>query len=186
MCGEAVVKGKGTRLTDALELLSARLDKRSGGGYLQALVADAWKRTAGPSVVAHTTGAHLRQGELLVNVDSPVWATELSALSEHYRQALNEELGEEAVKSVRFTVSRKVQLAVERQQEEEAAEREEAEDKVASAPLTDQEKAQVYSSASVISDPELREAAIRATIADLEWKKGLKEAKRREAPRQGP
>jgi len=173
------VKRKGTQLTDALELLSARLDKRSGGGYLQSRVAEAWKKLAGPSVEHHTTGAHLRKGELLVSVDSPVWATELSALSEHYRQALNDELGEEAVSSVRFTVSRAVQLSAERRRDDDEDAREKAEEKVPSLALTDQEREQVYSSASVIPDPELREAAIKATIADLEWKKGLREAKRR-------
>jgi predicted nucleic acid-binding Zn ribbon protein len=53
-------------------------------------VLGAWSTVAGESVCSHTTGAHLRRGELVVYVDSPVWATELSALSEPYRVAINE------------------------------------------------------------------------------------------------
>ena len=172
------MKSKGHNLGDELSKLTTRLDRKSGGAYLQATVSRAWAKVAGDSVVAHTTGAHLREGELLVYVDSPVWATELSALSEPYRVALNEEIGEQAVRTVRFSVSRKVQFKVEEDLNEREAAKERESDKVPSIPLSKQEKEQIEASASSIPDLELREAVVRATIADLEWKKGLKAAKR--------
>ena len=133
------MKPRGHNLGDELSRLTARLDRKSGGAYLQATVSRAWAKVAGDSVVGHTTGAHLREGELLVYVDSPVWATELSALSEPYRVALNEEIGEQAVRTVRFSVSRKVQFKVEEDLSEREAAKERESDKVPSVPLSDAE-----------------------------------------------
>lgn len=176
-------KGRATNLSDELSRLAGRFDRR--GGLLQAKVAAAWKSVAGPNVAAHTTGAHIRGGEMVVFVDSPIWAAELSALSEKYRVAINEEIGQDAVKAIRFSVSRRV--AEERELEQREAEDEAfySEDKGASVPLSEQERAQVEMSASSIKDEELRKAVVRATIADLEWKKGLRAAEGRETPREG-
>jgi hypothetical protein len=102
-------RGKQARLGDELERLVGRLDKKGGGGLRGVRVAAAWKKVSGPMVEAHSTGAHLRDRTLVVFVDTPIWASELSAMAEHYRQAVNSELGEESVKAVRFTVSRKVE-----------------------------------------------------------------------------
>ena len=66
------------------------------------------KRSAGPIVGAHTTGVHLRDGALVVYVDSHAWANDMSALSERYRTEMNSGLGKELISRVSFTVSRKV------------------------------------------------------------------------------
>jgi len=179
-------KGKQRYLNEGLDGLIKRLDRKSGGSYFQMRVAQAWDQVAGPSVAAHTTGTHLREGEMVVHVDSPIWATELSALSERYRVEVNSFLGQEAVKAVRFTVSRKV----ERVRALETQERETDEfydaDKVESVKLSPTELRQVEESASTIPDKELREVVIRATVADLEWKKGLARHSGRETPREAP
>jgi hypothetical protein len=172
----------GSDIFNELSKIVGKLDRRSGGAYRQARAAWAWTEIAGPTVESHTTGAHLRGDELIVHVDSPVWATELSALSEQYRLAINEALGQETVRSVRFTVSRKVDDTRKREREEIEAEEFYRKDAVESIPLTEQERAQVVASAERIDDQELRETVIRATIADLEWKKGLKAARSREEP----
>jgi hypothetical protein len=101
-------RGTSSQLGSALERLVSRLDHKNGGGYLQSRVAQAWEDIAGPAIRAHTAGTHLRDGELVVYVDSPLWATELSALSEQYKTSMNSTLGQNPVRSVRFTVSRKV------------------------------------------------------------------------------
>lgn len=178
------MRRKGVDLESELRRLAARLD-RSGGGLSQAKIHTAWADVAGPLVTSHTTGAHLRDSELVVYVDTAVWATELSALAGPYQEALNQYLGEEVVKAVRFTVSRKVQEAFAHQATEKAKQAESREDDVPSVALTDQERAQVEASAAAIGDEELREAVIRATVADLEWKKGIEVAKSREKARQG-
>lgn len=174
---------EGTDLSRALEALTSRLDRKSGGGLLQVRVEKAWRTVSGPSVSAHTTGAHLRGTELLVYVDSPAWATELSALSEKYRVAMNAEIGQEAVGGVRFSVSRRVRQARDIEEQEEQSRESYRADAVESVPLSAAELRQVEASASAIEDRELRETVIRATVADLEWKKGLKAEKGRETPR---
>ncbi len=181
------MKRKGTQgqLGASLGMLVRRLDRKSGGGYLQSRVGDAWIKTAGSAVIAHTTGAHIRDGELVVFVDSALWATELSALSEHYRESVNQELGEPLVRTVRFTVSRNVEK--EKRIEKVLSESEDhiAEDKVDPVELTDGELAQIEASVSSIPDDELRRAVLRATVADLQWKKGLRAREAREAASEG-
>ena len=138
-----------------------------------------WEEIAGDTVLSQPTGAHVKRGELVVYVDSPIWATELSALSGEYQKRLNAALGKEAVTSVRFTVSRKVGEERAFRAREMAAEAEAEKDRVDAVPLTESERAQVEASASAIEDDALREAVVRATIADLEWKKGLSRAQNR-------
>lgn len=165
-------KGKQTDLASALMSLERRFSRTSQGRYLQVRVARAWESTAGPTVSEHTTGVFLRNGELNVQVDSSVWAAELAALAGPYTEALNTELGKETVRTIRFTVSRRVAQS----RREKTAQQEIAEfyrsDPSRSLPLTATERAQVEASASVIDDEELREAAIKATIASMEWRKG--------------
>lgn len=174
-----------TPLGAALSAYVRRLDR--GGGHLaSARVTEAWPQAVGADIARHTAGIFLREGELVVYVDSPVWATELTALAEPLRKALNTTLGEELVRATRFTVSKKVSSERQRERHEQETEDFYAEDKVEPVPLGKAEVEQVRKSASVIKDEELREAAIRATVKDLEWKRGLA---RRNAqpkpPRQG-
>jgi len=172
-------RGKSVDLSSSLDRLMRRLDRKSGGGLQQTRAAQAWYSIVGDSVSSHTTGAHLRDGEMVIYVDSPVWATELSALSEEYRTRINAELGQDSVRAMRFVVSRKVgeQRRIERVEGEIASFY--SQDKVESVRLTEAELAQVEASAAQIEDEGLRRAVIAATVADLEWKKGLEKHKRR-------
>lgn len=147
--------------------------------------ASAWEKVAGPTVSAHTTGAHLREGELVIHVDSNAWATELSSLAGPYLEKMRDEMGETPMRSIRFTVSKKV--GAEKKVKESEKERSEfyRPDDTPSIPLSRAEMEQVEASASVITDPELKEIAIRATVADLEGKKGRAAAKSREAASEG-
>jgi len=178
-------KGRQVEFGSALESLERRLDRTSGGRYVQVRVADAWEAVAGPTVADHTAGVFLRGGELVVQVDSSVWATELSALAGPYTEALNSHLGKDLVTTIRFTVSRRVKEA--RRHEEVQEEQDEfyAADPSRAVPLTEAERAQVEASAASIEDEELRKAVVKATIASMEWRKGLSEVKTRQEPRQG-
>lgn len=178
-----MVRGKQVDLGSALQGITRRLDHRSGGGFAQLRVVRAWAKVAGDLVDSHTTDIHVREGELVVLVDSPAWATELSALSAQYQEAINKEIGERVVKSMRFAVSKKVSDRRRSEVAEEEAEKERERDMVESVPLSETELAQVTESVSAIPDEELRQAVLRATVADLEWKKGIATAKRREAGR---
>jgi hypothetical protein len=159
------------KLGEALSHYLGRVDRR--GDLVRARIADVWEKAVGPDIARHTAGVHFRDGELVVYVDTPVWATELTALSQQLAESINEQLGQETVGSIRFTVSKKVSEC--RSLEAAAAEDEVFynEDDVDSVELAQDEVDQVRQSASVIRNEELREAVIRATIKDLEWKRGL-------------
>jgi hypothetical protein len=176
--------GRQTQLGDSLQSLLGRLDRKGSGGGTSAEVGSAWITTAGPTVQKHTTGAYLRDSTLIVYVDSSAWAHELSAMGERYRTAINERLGKELVSAIRFTVSKKVveehRIVI--------AEKEQVdfykEDDVPSVPLTEAELAQVEASVAGIPDAELRETVLRATVKDLEWKRGIAARNSREEPRE--
>ncbi len=142
--------------------------------------AEAWGRVAGEEIGKHTVGSALHDGELLVYVYSPTWATELSVMAEHLRVRINEELGEELVRSVRFTVSRRVQEERATLAAEEEQERFYAEDDVELLPLSRQERSQIEHMAAAIGDEALREAAVKAMTRHLEWKKGTRAENGRE------
>ncbi len=152
--------------------LWGRLD-RSEQGATRARAVSAWRSVAGEEVAAHARGFSLRDQELLVFVDSAVWANELSVLSEHYRLAVNERLGKELVTSIRFAVSRKVSEAREQEAEDEARASAGATERVAPVRATETEIEQVRQMAASVSDQELREAVIAAALAHLEWRKGI-------------
>jgi hypothetical protein len=178
-------RGNMTDLDSALNGLLGRLDRKNSGAWTAAKVAVLWADVAGPIVNAHTTGVHLRDGTLVVYVDSHARANDLSALSERYRVAMNSGLGKESVKKVSFTVSRKVSDERRLQVAEEETAEFYREDDVEPVPLTPTERAQVEASAAGIPDERLREAVIRATVKDLEWKRGIAQRNSREEPRDG-
>lgn len=179
----------GSDIGPALQRVVKSMDRSGGGGLLSARVEALWPEVVGSAIAAHTARAHVRRGELNVYVDSPVWATELSAMSEELRRRLNEALGKEAVRSVRFTVSSK---ATRPAGDAGPGARGDADARVKPIALDADERRRVEESAAGIADPELRETAVRATTKQLEWSKGLKAAsapqEAREAargPRQG-
>jgi len=177
--------GRTTGLGNALDGLVGKLDRKAGGAGTQARLVKLWEEVAGPIVLAHTTGVHLRDGTLVVYVDSNARANDMSALSEIYRTKLNSGLGKETVSKVTFTVSRKVTDEMRFSAAEEELEEFYREDDVDPIALSATELAQIKASAASIPDAELREAVIRATITDLEWKKGIAARNSREAARGG-
>ena len=166
-------RGRQTDLSAALDSIVRRLDKTGRAASTSARVLMAWDRVADGVVSAHTTGAHLREGILIVYVDGNSWATHFTAMSEQYRLALNEALGRELVSGMRFVVSRKVAEQHRLRRNEEKTEEFYQEDQVDPISLSNEELAQVRASVAEIPDAELREAVLRATVKDLEWKKAL-------------
>jgi hypothetical protein len=153
------------------ERVIGRLDRRGERDSARAVAA--WVRVTGPEIGRHTHGSTLRDGVLIVYVDSSAWANELTMMSEELRGRVNEAVGKETVRSMRFIVSRRVR------KESEAASHFEQEDaeaegvRVKPVPLTEEEAAQVEFAARTIPSQGLRQAAIRAVKTDLEWKKAL-------------
>ncbi len=160
---------------DSARGLLGRLDR--GGNLDRAIAVTAWREAAGEEVASHARGFAMRGGELLVIVDSSVWAGELSALSEDYRTAVNRIVGRELVRSMRFSVSKRV--SEENAWDSDQTRREDARrvDRIEPVPATKQEAAQVRAMAAPIHDVELREAAVGAALRALEWRKGRKARK---------
>jgi hypothetical protein len=164
------------RRTGEFRALADRWMKRVDphGRRRDAAAAMAWAGVVGDEIARHTLGMAVRDGELAVCVDSPTWANELSLMAEELRVRLNATLGKDPVRSIRFTVSKKVREET-RWSEGRLREQEMHEpDDVPVVPLTDDERLQVEYVAAAIHDQALREAAIRAMTSSLEWKKGIK------------
>lgn len=163
--------GRMERVSSLTEGVFGKLD-RTGKGRERARVIAAWRAVAGVEVFAHARGFALRDQELVVFVDSPIWANELAVLSERYRTAINEHLGKETVGSIRFAVSRKVVAQRRVEAEDAAADAERVHEIVQPVGATSLEREQIRQMAAVVKDDGLRQAVIAAAIAHLEWKKG--------------
>jgi len=86
-----------TPLALELERLLGKLDpdgsKRAANpGSL--VLQRAWENCAGKQIADITRNLTLRKTELIVSVSTPIWAQELSLLSEDYRAKLNSALAE--------------------------------------------------------------------------------------------
>jgi hypothetical protein len=178
------MRGRQVRAGDTAARALRRLDRNGAMGRTRAV--SAWQDAAGPQVAAHAMGFAMREGELVVFVDSPIWANELSALSEHYRTAVNERLGQDQVRAMRFAVSKEVGRARAFEANEEAAHGSYAADRVEPVQATEIERLQIEQMASGIKSEQMREAVIKAATADLEWRKGLKARKSAQGPSEGP
>jgi len=66
----------------------------------------AWEAVAGASVSAHTKNLFLRGDELIVWLDSNLYAQELPLFADEYRAGLERELGAKAVKTISYRLDR--------------------------------------------------------------------------------
>jgi hypothetical protein len=169
-------RGRSVPLGLTARSLIQGLDKK--GGLERARAVAVWCEVAGPEVSSHAKGFAMRDAELVVYVDSPAWATELTAMSEHYRAALNAALGKEMVGAIRFTVSR-----VPQGMESGAPTR--TAPLVSPAALSGEERAQIAEMAKTIHSESVRQAVIKAVEASLGWRKGLEEQSGRAARKSG-
>ena len=165
-----------TDLSVAMDRLSRRMDR--DGSLTKARVVAEWPEVVGPEIAGHTLGLELRGGgELVVYVDSGPWATELTLMADRFVTDMQTRAGKRAVRSIRFTVSRKVAEEHRWKQERRGVDDSYSADIVAPVPVTANELAQIEHLARAIEPTSLREAAVRAMRADLEWRKGLKARK---------
>lgn len=162
---------KTQRFDEAASGVLRRAD-RSGKRFAASAV-NTWSQVVGNDIAAHTKGFALREnGELVVFVDSGAWANQLSLMSSELLERLNRQLGDAAVRSLRFTVSRKVKEGTLTQAAEEDTDEFYSLDTTEPEPLTDVERAQAAAIASAVKDEGLRDLALKVMIKDLELKKG--------------
>lgn len=150
-----------------------RADK-SGRRY-GAMAIDAWPAVVGDEIARHTRSFALRDDhELVVYVDGAAWANQLSLMADDIQHRLNAHLGENAVRSLRFTVSRKVAEHTAREAIETTTEEFYAPELQTPVVLDTVELEQARHVAAAIRDPGLRELALKAMVKDLEQKKGAR------------
>ncbi len=181
----AARSGKRVRLGEGLDDLVTRRSRANPEGLLQAKVSSAWREVAGEEIDRHTRGLGISRGELRVHVDSHAWAAQLAYMAEELKERLDSVLGEGSVRSIRFTVSRVVGDERVRAEREREAERRYGGERVEPVPLTAEERAAVEREVAGVKSDALREAAVRARVRDLEWKKGREAASGRLRPPEG-
>ncbi len=84
-------------LSAALDALAVRIAPASTLGRVQ----EAWSRAAGAAIAAAATPVAERQGVLTVSCEAAVWAQELDLMAPRLIEALNAELGEDAIRELR-------------------------------------------------------------------------------------
>lgn len=172
------------KLSDIAPDVLRRADK--AGRRYGAQAVGAWPTVVGEEVARHTRGFALRDHhELVVHVDSAAWANQLSLMADDIRLRLNAHLGENAIESLRFTVSRQVaehRAAVALEAEAEGFYAPEPQTPVS---LDEVELEQARHVAAAIRNPEIREQALKVMIKDLEQKKGAR-ARRAEKGAEDP
>ncbi len=173
------MRGKNIRVGEALDKMIDRRSKKSPG-RLQARVDEVWNEVAGDEIAKHTIGFGVRDGALLVHVDTHAWAAQLTFISEELRRSLNEVLGGDQVRAIRFTVTRTVGDERKRKAKEQEARRRYGGEVVTPVALEPRERERIEQEAAEIESDRLREAATRARVRALEWEKGQKAASARE------
>jgi hypothetical protein len=166
----------GRSISGLLQAFLAGLGPRDREKVAEAGVVAWWETSVPPEIGRHTIGVAIRDGDLVVSVDSAAWAAELSAMSEQLRELMAEASGTDTVRTVRFTVSRRVAMAKQDDRDQEEIDGLYQPDDVEPVPLTPQERGQVENAAQQIEDPELRQAFIEAMVTDMELDKGKKAA----------
>ena len=177
-------RGKVVRVGDAMKSLIRGPDR--SGGLLKARAAEVWDEVVGPDIAGHTVGMGVRSGELNVHVDSHAWAAQLTLMSEQLKDRVNTALGENSVRSIRFTVSSAVSEARTQETTEVQARRRYGGEVVEPVPLSDDEIREIAEAAGGIESDSVREAAIRARIRDRELKKGRERRSSTQVPSEGP
>lgn len=155
----------------------------------------AWNMTVDKRIQEHVTAVFVvpetGATEVIVYVDSSIWATELNMQSELLRLNLNLELNRvfseylrmeddtEQVRSLSFQVSRDVYKApnIKMTTFEQLEEQERRLSEIEPGVLSDEEKASLQEAAAHIENEELREAAYLAAKKNLEWQKGINRRK---------
>jgi hypothetical protein len=74
------------------------------GGVTLGRLVRSWDRVVGPALARETAPVALSRGELVVGASGPAWAAQARFLTAEIRRRANEELGGDAIGSVRVVV----------------------------------------------------------------------------------
>ena len=151
----------------------------------------AWNASVNQAIRDHVTAVFVvpntSASEVIIYVDSAIWATELTMQAEILRLNLNLELNRyeeehervssrvEKVESLRFKVSKEQYISKDRRKStiDQLEEEQEALRRVNPVELSDEELSSIQIATSGMENDALREIAYAAAKANLEWQKGL-------------
>lgn len=152
-------RNRAERVGDLVEQLLKRADAR--GALRAARACAAWEEVAGPLAARHSKAIRVTDGELLVAVDTPAWATEMSLMKDRYLEEIQARVGKDAVRSIRFTVSKRASASAQR-----ATAPHEPRKRHVPARLDESEAEAIRAEvASRVADEGLRDAIAKARIA---------------------
>lgn len=90
------------RLEESLDRISASLGAPAASTL--ATIFDRWEDIVGPAVATHARPLSLLRGTLVIAVDQPGWATQLTYLDTDLRRRIDDVVGPGAVRRTRVTV----------------------------------------------------------------------------------
>lgn len=134
----------------------------------------AWEKLAPSVVLDHTDNVIVSNKDkhaVVIYVDTPHLAAELSMNKEYYRQMMEHEI-DGNISDIFFIVSKATGKCKQFQKKEE--EKPWYQDDCMSIPLDESELAYARLSVAGIEDEKLKESLFNALVSDMEWKKGMK------------
>ncbi|MGN0072733.1 MAG: hypothetical protein ACI36W_02905 [Coriobacteriales bacterium] len=192
----AELRSGGTDLGEAVRELLGSIERRDPELVASARNSRAWTQAADEAQRAHTDAVYTVPGtqgsEVVVYIDSNIWATELSLQSELLRLKMNMALADSAkqagsfdsaadnerIKKLRFAASREHYRSA---RPEDTSTQKQLLDEhlrynVEPLPLTPEEEAQIEAQVAAIENPQVRKAAHDAMRADAMLKKALRDS----------
>ena len=97
------------KITDIGTLLSDLIENRNWKKNLSRnRIFEFWNEAVGKDIAAHAQPKVIRGEVLWVDVTDSVWMQQLHLMKDHVRQVLNERLGDEGIKDIRFNLTSKL------------------------------------------------------------------------------
>ena len=169
----------GNNIASEIKGLVGDLERANPSLSVTARIKKAWNKTVDDRISKHVVALFVvpntAESEVIVYVDSPIWAAELSMQEDLIKLKLNMDLQKEQIEKIKFIVSKEQYINKEKKRTtyDELREEEESYKKVEPAHLDDDELLSIQEAVAHIEDDQMRMAAYAAAKANLEWQKGL-------------
>lgn len=125
-------------------------------------VFEVWEEAVGLRVAANAQPHRIKNGKLFVSTVNPIWAQELSLLSENIREKLNECLGDEKIKEIYFQCTSGIVRAAKKEKKTSFS---------GEVRLSPAEMKEIVVATKNIGDETLREAVKKVIVRDKKCKK---------------
>lgn len=152
---------RSSKLTNIGDILQPALKKRGvpvqfEDKHLRGL----WQKAVGPSVAAHSRPENRKKDTLVVKVSSSVWMQQLNFLKEEIIEKMNNVLGDEPIKKIRFHIG-EISAHVPAKGEPELLK------PGRPSLLKERDKKMIEESTASLKDPELREILKRVMLKEI-------------------